>query len=57
MKFRGIKFLIFITVLYAVLFIIDSSNALLALQESGKIIKKIAPIFMLRTGKRESTHL
>ncbi len=47
MKFKGIKFLIFVAVLYIVLLIMDSSNALLALQESGSIIKKIAPIFIL----------
>ncbi len=47
MKFKGIKFLIFVIILYIVLLIMDNSNALLAIQESGKIIKKVAPIFIL----------
>jgi uncharacterized membrane protein YraQ (UPF0718 family) len=47
MKFKGVKFLIFVILCYLVLFIIDNSNALLALQESGYMIKKIAPIFIL----------
>ena len=47
MKFKGIKFLIFVIICYVILLLVDSSNALLALQESGKIIKKTAPIFIL----------
>lgn len=47
MKFRGIKFLFFVIIFYIILFIIDNQNALLALQTSSKIIKKIAPIFLL----------
>ncbi|HIP59201.1 MAG TPA: permease [Campylobacterales bacterium] len=47
MKFKGIKFLIFVIICYVILLVVDNSNALLALQESANIIKKIAPIFVL----------
>lgn len=47
MKFKGIKFLIFVIICYVILLVVDNSNALLALQESANIIKKIAPILVL----------
>lgn len=47
MKFKGIKFLIFVIVCYIILLLVDNSNALLSLQESANILKKIAPIFVL----------
>lgn len=47
MKFKGVKFLIFVILLYIVLFITDNSNTILSLQKSSEILKKIAPIFLL----------
>jgi uncharacterized membrane protein YraQ (UPF0718 family) len=47
MKFKGVKFLIFVIVGYILLLFLDNSHALSALQKSGEILKKIAPIFIL----------
>lgn len=47
MKFKGVKFLVFVIICYAILLIMDNSNALSALQQSGEIVKKVAPIFIL----------
>jgi uncharacterized membrane protein YraQ (UPF0718 family) len=46
-KFKGVKFLIFVLICYAILLVIDNTQALSALNESVKMIKKIAPIFIL----------
>ena len=47
MKFKGVKFLIFVIIGYILLLFLDNSNTILALQKSGEILKKIAPIFIL----------
>ena len=47
MKFKGVKFLIVVIFAYVVLLTFDTSSALLSLQKSGEILKKIAPIFPL----------
>jgi uncharacterized membrane protein YraQ (UPF0718 family) len=46
-KFKGVKFLIFVVICYVILLVIDNTQALSALNESVKMIKKIAPIFIL----------
>jgi len=45
-QFKGIKFLIFVTILYLVLFIFDSQNIQLALQSSLATLYKMLPIFI-----------
>ena len=47
MKFKGVKFLIFVIIGYILLLFLDNSNTMLALQKSSEILKKIAPIFIL----------
>jgi uncharacterized membrane protein YraQ (UPF0718 family) len=47
MKFKGIKFLFFIILIYTILFFLDYENSILALKKSQTIIQKIAPIFIV----------
>ncbi len=50
MKFKGVKFLIIVIVLYVLLLIFDNQNSLIALQKSGMIFLKLLPIFVLIVG-------
>ena len=50
MKFKGVKFLIIVCVIYALLLVIDTHNSLFALQKSGMIFLKLIPIFILIIG-------
>jgi uncharacterized membrane protein YraQ (UPF0718 family) len=47
MKFKGIKFLSIVVVLYAVLLLTDTTSTLLALQKGASILLSLLPLFLL----------
>ena len=47
MKFKGIKFLIIVLVLYVVLLLTYTPSTLLALQKAGSILLSLLPLFLL----------
>jgi uncharacterized membrane protein YraQ (UPF0718 family) len=46
-KFKGIKFLSIVVVLYAVLLLTDTTSTLLALQKGASILLSLLPLFLL----------